>query len=189
MFRNVIRQAIRPSYAILMYDKRKVIFMISNQSQRGQMKEKSREVLSEYFQSKSIEYSEFTDSEAEDYMERWFNEFVPVEIQKECRKICFSDGEYNNYLWHIFSYEKVECLEKDDAIDRYEGIKKDRCVIFLDLEGICFEVKDIDLMDIDFINTVPDIYITDYDFRWCYIYTHESDCCGLGPYFYQKQTW
>lgn len=137
----------------------------------------------DYFEEQRIEYSELTLIEVKKYKEKWFNNFVPISKKRKAKRVCFSNKGYNNYLWHLFSYEYIKCIEDDFAVQQYLNIDKNVCYILLDYENLCFKIDRIDLLDINFINTVNDIYITDVDFTWTYVHTHELQC---GPYYYKK---
>ena len=160
--------------------------MIHDKEQRDIFKKEAQRVFHQYFNEKNIRFIEYTDDQVEEYMRRWFDEFAPTECKEEARKQCFSDEKQNCYLWHLFCYGFVQCAEYEEAIQKYQNLEKSKCVILLDLEGLCFEVDDINAVDFAFINSIPDIYVTDIMFNWCYVHTHESECCGIGPYFYQK---
>jgi hypothetical protein len=145
--------------------------------------EKIHNKIVKYFEKQGIKYSELTLAEVKKYKIMWFNKFVPILMKREARAVCFPNRKYNNYLWHLFSYEYITCIEDEAAIQQYLNKEREKCYILLDYENLCFEINRSDLLDINFINSVKDIYITDLDFTWTYVHTHELQC---GPYYYKK---
>ncbi len=93
--------------------------------------------------------------------------------------------EYGNYLWHIFSWELVECLSGAEARAAFDKQEYDNALSFragrsdeggFILEDIC-EVGRLFSHQLD---DIQDVYITASDFSWTYVHTHE---CMCGPYF------
>ncbi|CAM3916633.1 DUF4275 domain-containing protein [Cytobacillus oceanisediminis] len=37
---------------------------------------------------------------------------------------------FNQYLWHVFSFEKLVSLESQEAIDSFNKVKKKECYLF-----------------------------------------------------------
>ncbi|MBO0587768.1 DUF4275 family protein [Sporosarcina sp. E16_8] len=95
----------------------------------------------------------------------------------------------DSFLWHLCSYEKVECLEKEEAIKAFERQKKNQCTIFYQFTNEAFLVQNAkslkvndfpwDRLDLD----SSDMYVMDWENNWTFIKTHET---GLGPYFIRK---
>ncbi|KGK90148.1 DUF4275 family protein [Clostridium sp. HMP27] len=86
----------------------------------------------------------------------------------------------DQYLWHIFSYEKVQHLCGKDAIDAFNNIKKEECYAFYENDDKALKLansKDIKAED---FNSEHDIYIVDNNMSWTFVHTHEDYC---GPYF------
>ncbi|CAN7498411.1 DUF4275 family protein [Paenibacillus sp. LjRoot153] len=94
-----------------------------------------------------------------------------------------NDIHYNQYKWHIFSYKKQECFEKEAARNGFDAMTKNELyVMYQNLPDIVFEynnANDIVASDFDY---EQDIYLFDKNFTWTYVHTHESMC---GPYFYK----
>ena len=60
--------------------------------------------------------------------------------EKDKEKIYF-----NQYMWHAFSYEKIECLEGEDAINEFAKINENEVYIFFEHSGIVREEKNVTL--------------------------------------------
>lgn len=95
---------------------------------------------------------------------------------------------YEQFRWHIFSYERVACLTGDAARRAFDECKKDKAFQFFqnDALGFCIEnTSALKAEDFDYENTPTkaDTYIFDVNGKWTYVRTHEEDC---GPYFCWK---
>lgn len=95
------------------------------------------------------------------------------------------------YLWHLFSYEKRECLEGNDARIAFDELRRREYYVFFDnhrydyydlseYENKVFEVFDGNKAKAKDFNKEDDVYVVDKYFRWTYVNTHEGYC---GPYF------
>lgn len=97
----------------------------------------------------------------------------------------------NSFLWHLCSWEKVLCLEKEKAIKAFENQLKNKCTIFYQFTDEAYLIenaKTLTVNDLPYHNKhmyYSDIYIMDWDNKWTFIMTHENDL-GIGPYFIQK---
>jgi len=95
--------------------------------------------------------------------------------------------EYGNYLWHIFSWKLVPCLEGDEARKAFDKEEYNKAVMFrsgYSNEGTIIEgLKLTDKIRVVELEKIDDVYITAEDFSWTYVHTHEESC---GPYFYKK---
>lgn len=115
---------------------------------------------------------------------RWrdcFAEHLSLEDQKE---IWMDD-----FLWHLCSWKKVECLEKEEAITAFLNQTKQKCTIFYQFIDEAYLLENADSLS---INELPykehdmyynDMYVMDWNYRWTFIMTHESEC---GPYFIHR---
>ena len=96
----------------------------------------------------------------------------------------------DSFLWHLCSYEKVICLEKEAAIKAFERQKKNQCTIFYQFTNEAFlvqnannlKVKDLPYDDWDMDHS--DIYVMDWENNWTFMITHENG--WIGPYFIQR---
>ncbi|WP_338081080.1 DUF4275 family protein [Clostridium tetanomorphum] len=107
---------------------------------------------------------------------KWFKAFAD--------NIDTNDIHIDQYLWHIFSYKRLNCLEGEEADARLISIKKKSLYVFFNNEKTCYELRNAMNFHPDDIRYYTDIYVTDKDFSWTYVITHETGSCG--PYFYSK---
>lgn len=118
--------------------------------------------------------------------DRWLKAFAADVPPEALADHVTADG---NYLWHIFSFKDVECLSGDEARTAFDALDYDRAIRFEDgyhwggfsLRG-WGETGKISARSLE---KAGDVYITDPDFRWTYVKTHEGDWCG--PYFCRKK--
>lgn len=102
---------------------------------------------------------------------------------------------YGNYLWHVFSYEYVTCLQGDEARAEFDRISYDKAIRFHD--GYNAVINDVTetgkitaaSLDKERKHGAQDVYIVAEDFSWTYVKTHENGWCG--PYFCTRkpETW
>ena len=108
--------------------------------------------------------------------ERWLDVFAEGANEAELGKHVLAE---NNYLWHLFSYKLVPCLEGEAAT---AAIPQESCWQFFceyppaDLP----RVRAMAYADIAKLPEDLDWYLVDKDFTWTYVHTHEAAC---GPYF------
>lgn len=91
----------------------------------------------------------------------------------------------DGYLWHVFSYEERECLEKEQANQAFNNVFKNQCYVFYQHSDYAFIIEDAASVKVNnFIEKddlyESDVYIVDKGFTWTYVNTHEGNC---GPYF------
>ena len=117
---------------------------------------------------------------------RWDEEFAAHLSHQEKESIFLYDEDgLCGFLWHIFSYEKKECLEKDQAEKAFDMEPKRFCYLLYQhcdhalLIENASALKAIDLIDEE------DIYIVDKEFTWTFVVTHEKGLCG--PYFARQR--
>jgi hypothetical protein len=131
--------------------------------------------------SKGIQVTKLI-AKREELRKQWEESFAKHLSKSQKRKIYL-----HQHLWHVFSFNKLSCLEEQKARDAFNTVKKDGCYIFyydnqnvLLLENArSLKAEDI-IKDID--DYLEDVYVVDTDFTWTYVFTHEEYC---GPYFYQ----
>lgn len=121
------------------------------------------------------------------YLRQKWRESFASHLSKEEQKTIYMDS----FLWHLCSWEKVICLEKEKAIKAFENQIKNKCTIFyqfIDEAYLVQNAKTLTVKDLPYKENhmdYSDIYIMDWDNKWTFIITHETDI-GLGPYFIQK---
>jgi len=91
------------------------------------------------------------------------------------------------YLWHIFTWGKVSCLDADSARQAFDQLEFESAIMFT--EGYTFD-NETSISDLGYvtksstsasdIEDIDDVYIVGEDFSWTYVHTHEPAC---GPYF------
>ncbi|MCD9025053.1 DUF4275 family protein [Cohnella silvisoli] len=90
----------------------------------------------------------------------------------------------DQFLWHLFSYKKIECLKKIEAKTASNNLNKQTCYIFYQNQSRTFILENPMHVKAEHFEQENDIYIVDKEFNWTYVQTHEEQC---GPYFYIKQ--
>ncbi|MEH7562537.1 DUF4275 family protein [Priestia megaterium] len=121
-------------------------------------------------------------NQGELFRKRWENEFASA-LSASQKKQIYMD----QFLWHAFSYEKLPCLQGEQAIQAFEQqIKNDCYLLFEHDERVLQLSKCKHLTSADLSGNanmyLEDLYVVDEDFTWTYVITHESSC---GPYFYR----
>jgi len=124
------------------------------------------------------EWEEPFPSTAKVIKNRWLDAFADNVSEADMGKYVIATG---NYLWHIFSWKLVPCLEGEDA---RKALPNENCYLFYyeyppeDMpvtRPVSAEEASI------LADTLPgDWYLVDKEFTWTYAHTHEADC---GPYF------
>ena len=111
--------------------------------------------------------------------ERWLDAFAPDVPEAVMGKHVLAEG---NYLWHIFTFGEVPCLEGQAAKDALANTDLSNCYQFYYEYAPADKprVRAITRSDVAALPAEQDWYLTDKDFTWTYVHTHESDC---GPYF------
>ena len=111
--------------------------------------------------------------------EQWINTFAD--------NIDISKIYIEQHLWHIFSYKRLKCFEKEEANKRFNEIRKNSIYIFFDYSDSCYLIENAEIFNLEEIKTYEnnDIYITNKDFTWTYVRTHEDG--WMGPYFYSNE--
>ena len=110
---------------------------------------------------------------------RWLDTFADEVSEADLGQHVLAEG---NYLWHIFSWKLVPCLEGDEARKALAERTADGCFRFY-CEYPPAGVPQVAPVTAEEIAALPedlDWYLVDKDFTWTYVHTHEADC---GPYF------
>jgi hypothetical protein len=84
------------------------------------------------------------------------------------------------HLWHIFSYQKIEHLNGQVAINAFNNIKKNECFVFYQDDEDALKLYNSKAIKAEDFNNENDVYVVDVNMTWTYVHTHEEDC---GPYF------
>lgn len=117
-------------------------------------------------------------------IEKWLSAFGKDVNPKLLEDHVTSDG---NFLWHLFTWGNVPCLEGDEARKAFDELEYTNAIRFYD--GYSNYIEDVSVVDKISAKTVDndkksDVYIVAKDFSWTYVRTHEG---GLGPYLCIKK--
>lgn len=112
---------------------------------------------------------------------KWTKLFA-ASVPKEKRK----EVHFEQFRWHLFSFELLDALTAGDARAAFDAEPKDAVYLFWQHKKEAYLIENVHLLkaedfDHDFIPH-PDIYLFSPEGKWTYIHTHESMC---GPYFYK----
>jgi hypothetical protein len=110
---------------------------------------------------------------------RWEDNFTS-HISTDEKKSIYLCG----FLWHIFSYEKRDCLQEEQADVAFNRILKKSCYVFYQHSNDALILENVSLLTVDDFVHEQDVYVVDKGFNWAYVRTHETGLCG--PYFSQK---
>ncbi|GGE59435.1 DUF4275 family protein [Priestia taiwanensis] len=134
--------------------------------------------------NKNIEVTELPDQGL--FLRRkWESTFACHLSEKEKKFLHLLDSDcYNGLLWHLFSYKKKECLEREEAEKAFYHEPKYACYVFFqDSDDALLIEKAMKLHVRDLVHKkmALGMYIVDKEFTWTFVTTHEKDWCG--PYF------
>ncbi len=112
---------------------------------------------------------------------KWTKLFA-ASISKEDRKKVY----FEQFRWHLFSFELLKALSNDEARAAFNAEPKDSIYLFWQHTEKAYLVENAHLFkaedfDHDFI-PFSDFYLFSPEGKWTYIHTHEIMC---GPYFYK----
>jgi tRNA (guanine-N7-)-methyltransferase len=90
-----------------------------------------------------------------------------------------------NFLWHIFSWGYVDCLEGEAARQAFQALDFKRAWLFrggYSQKGFprVWGLACIGKLNAVALDAMDDVYVLAGDFSWVYVHTHEE---VLGPYF------
>jgi hypothetical protein len=105
---------------------------------------------------------------------KYINTFFSNLSKKEKEEIHFEQ-----YMWHVFSYNKVSAKKGTEAIESLRKHNKNEVYVIFQRQQKVLEEKDITYEQI--YNNVlqnniwdTDCYIIDKEFKWTFILTHET---------------
>lgn len=112
---------------------------------------------------------------------KWTKLFA-ASVPKEKRK----EVHFEQFRWHLFSFELLDALTAGDARAAFDAEPKDAVYLFWQHTKKAYLLENAHLLkaedlDHDFIPH-PDMYLFSPEGKWTYVHTHESMC---GPYFYK----
>ncbi|PHV70694.1 hypothetical protein CS063_09185 [Sporanaerobium hydrogeniformans] len=107
--------------------------------------------------------------------QKWREVFLSKLNKQEQKKIYI-----NQFLWHGFSYEKINCISKGKARRALINHKKNEVFVFYQHKEAAYIYKNASKIKASDFDMDDDVYVVDKDFQWTYVKTHEKMC---GPYF------
>ncbi|WP_428912480.1 DUF4275 family protein [Niallia sp. Krafla_26] len=115
------------------------------------------------------------------YLRKKWEDHFANHLDLHEKKSIYLDG----FLWHVFSYEKREYLQKEKADLAFNNESKKSCYVFYQHSDEAFILENATgLAADDFLNE-EDVYVVDKEFNWTYVRTHETG--WFGPYFCRKR--
>lgn len=152
-----------------------------------QWRQEWMESVEYYMKQRKIHFVRVEERKVPLLQKSWFLHFVPEDSKQEAQKVCFSSGKWNNFLWHLFSYEFVPALENAKAEEAFRIYASGKAWIFTQEDEIAWKIDHAERLEPVWLNSIQNIYADFYvaaaDFSWTYVHTHEED---LGPYFYKS---
>ncbi|MGM9946047.1 MAG: DUF4275 family protein [Lysinibacillus sp.] len=115
--------------------------------------------------------------EEQEIKKRWCKVFTNNISEQKKKEIHF-----DQFYWHIFSYQLLPCLEGKAAMKAFDEMKKGEVYKFYQDVPALLKYSDAKDFLAEYFIDDYDAYICDTNFTWTYIQTHESHC---GPYFYK----
>lgn len=116
---------------------------------------------------------------------QWEDEFVShLTVQEKEDIYLYSSHWASGYLWHVFSYEKRNFLQLEEADKAFKQEKKKFCYVFFQHYDDAYILENAETIIADDFKVEEDVYVVDKDFNWTYVRTHDSGY--LGPYFSRK---
>lgn len=146
--------------------------------------EETKRELESVFRKLSISFVPLTEKEIKTYRKNWLKAYAPADLSmRKLWKTCFQHRGSSGFLWHIFSFEILECEEGEKADKLFETSDKSNCVFVSNLNDIAYKLEQAEALNREVLGEFCDWTFTAADFSWTYSKTHE-DCCG--PYFYRR---
>ena len=123
----------------------------------------------------------FTPVKASTTKAKWTKLFAAPIPKEERKKVHFEQ-----YRWHLFSFELLHALTEDEARAAFNAQPKDTAYLFWQHMEEAYLVENAHLLKAEDFNHdfIPfkDFYLLSAEGKWTYIHTHEIMC---GPYFYK----
>ena len=135
-------------------------------------KYKASDDITKQLDNQGVSYVLLTEKELDDISRKWKDRFIGK------RTAPYLD----NHWWHIFSYNRDNRLEGDEAKNAYGKQYPTDVLIFnerLQYGLKCSKADKLPNIEMDDFN--DDIYICHHNLKWTFVMTHESP--DFGPYF------
>lgn len=117
------------------------------------------------------------------FLRKQWEDYFSSHLSFEEKENIYLDG-FGGFLWHLFSYEKREHLQGEEAEKAFNNQKKDFCYVFWQHEEYALILENANRLNSSDLEEECDIYIVDKGFNWTYVSTHERGLCG--PYFSRR---
>ena len=141
--------------------------------------------FSRFFEKLNINATLLSNKELEEYKKEWVDRLSPKDANiRKIRKLCVKNKRYTTYLWHLFSFNFLNCEIGDNANTLFDKTQKGSCVIVSNIDDLAYKLENAESLTVESLEQFIDVTITADDFSWTYSKTHESMC---GPYFYKQQ--
>jgi len=143
----------------------------------------NQRLFTEMLDKLNVKYEFLGELSAIPIKQKWFKLFVPQYLHEHSEEhlLISNNGAYG-YLWHVFSYEKLDCLEWNNARMAFDTRHKNECIVFFTGNDYAFKLLNAGNLDAKTLESFREIYVIDVNFAWTYINTHDPAC---GPYFYE----
>ena len=140
-------------------------------------------LFTEMLDKVNVRYEFLGESSAYTFKQKWYEQFVPPSLHELAKKhYYFSNNGSSGYLWHVFSYGDLACLENEQAVTAFDSRQKDECIIFFSGNDYAFKIIDAGSLKAKMLENFRDIHVINTNFTWTYIHPHDAMC---GPYFYE----
>jgi hypothetical protein len=128
-------------------------------------------------ENRGIVVEEWT-GKGEEFRRRWERVFTDA-ISPQVKQSIYFD----QFLWHVFSYEKLPCLEGNAAMRAFHEENRFVCYLFYQEREEAYMLVNAENLRAEDLQQEHDVYVVDLQFSWTYVQTHEYYC---GSYFYRK---
>jgi hypothetical protein len=116
---------------------------------------------------------------------RWEDEFAShLNVAEKKAIYLYDEDGACGYLWHIFSYEKRNTLQEEQADTTFNREYKKSCYVFYQHSDDALILEHAGAIRAEDFEEQEDVYVVDKEFNWTYVRTHETG--WLGPYFSRK---
>lgn len=135
---------------------------------------KRKRIIDFFADSENIELSK---ESVESIEQDWVTNFCPISKKEK------ADIHFDQYKWHVFSFEKYPSLSGQDALSCYSEQKAPSYIVLPEFQMYDGEVAFITktLPERGRMDVTTDFYVFPKNIAWTMAFTHEEG--WLGPYF------
>lgn len=146
--------------------------------------EETKAEIESFFEKENIKAEPLSKKGIIAHKKEWIRRFSPANAEiKKVEKLCLKSREYSTFLWHIFSFEILNCVTNEEAEKLFDKENKLACILVNNEDNIAYRLESAQSLTAESLKQFLDVTITATDFTWTYSKTHEEYC---GPYFYKK---